>query len=58
MQRSEVRSQDAAAAETSQISLRSEPQGRQLRVAAAIRVRPKLSLGPATASAENYDPEG
>ena len=55
MQRSEFRSQEAAAADTSQISPRREPQGQQLRVAAAIRVMPKLGLGPPTAPAENYD---
>lgn len=55
LQRSEVRSQAAAAAETSPSSpRRSEPQGRQPRVSAAIRVRPEPGLGPPTASPENY----
>ena len=41
---SEVRSQAAAAAETNPSNPRSEPQGRQPRVAAAIRVRPEPGL--------------
>lgn len=55
LQRSEVRSQAAAAADTSPSNpRRSEPRGRQPRVAAAIRVRPELVLRRPTASPENY----
>lgn len=55
LQCSEVRSQAAAAAETSPSSpRRNEPWGWQPRVAAAIRVRPELGLGLPTASPKNY----
>ena len=51
LQRSEVRSQAAAAAETSPSNpRRSEPQGRQPRVSAAIQERNKLDLGRPTAT--------
>lgn len=55
LQRSEVKSQAMAAADTSPSSARrSEPQGWQPRVAAAIRVRPEPGLRRPTASPENY----
>ena len=55
LHRSEVRSQAAAAAETSPSSPRSEPHGQQPHLTVAIRVRPELGLRPPTSSPENYN---